>query len=131
MGGAAPGRAAVGHGGRLQHLLVGPDRQVQAAARTLDLAQVLGPQFDLVIHVGRLPACDARGDGALGFPEPAVQPRSRTEQCPGEEVSHHSPSPISASAREANAIVAGTVSALVCDERAPGSRSSRARSPAG
>ena len=87
VGGARGGqRPAVGHRGRLQHLLVGLDRQVQAAARALDLAQILGPQLDLVILVGRLPACDARGDGALGFPEPAMQPRSRPEQCPGKGV---------------------------------------------
>jgi hypothetical protein len=81
------GRLA-GCGGEVQCLLIGPERPIQATLRTLDPAQVLGPESDHVVHAGRLPPCDARGNGALGRPESATEPLCRSQLRAGEGVQH-------------------------------------------
>ena len=61
-------------GAVIQGAPIGLVGAVQAALRQLDLAQVLAPPCDHLVHTGIPPPCDARTHRALSVVEPAAQP---------------------------------------------------------
>lgn len=68
-----------------EHLVVGPDRGVQATSRPLDLTEVVGSPGGPVVFVCGAPLCDVRGKGRLGLLHRAPQPRGGGQAPAGDQ----------------------------------------------